>query len=427
MIKKLRFKFILIAMIASCVILVAILGGINITNIISEEKEGDAILTMLLANDGKFQNNNPPEAKDNESPIASVSLAIIDDNQGQPFFDNPEIPFSTRFFTVTFDKDSNATSYTEKIAAYSDAAAISLATMLKEKNKTKGYYDDYLYGSKSYDDGSVLYVFIDRQNERSKNRNFALYSLLGALGGLATFAILIIIGSYFALKPAIESEKKQRIFITDSSHSLKTPLAIIQADTEVIEAETGETKWTQSINSQIDKMNDLVTKMVYLSKMDEGSQKQNRTEYSLSNQLIECCENFNPVYLQKGISFHYEIKENLKIKADHQVIGELWNIFFENASKYTSANGWVKVIAIKKGKQAVITFSNSIDYEFVDNPDHLFDRFYRADASRNSKNGGTGLGLSIAKSILANEKGKVKAVVNSKESIVFEIRLPLFS
>lgn len=428
MIRKLRIKFIVIALSASLVILFGILGSINIANAVNVAVEGDKIMVLLLRNDGSFYkkkdsnaSTNPPFDNENGQPS----------NNSSPTLDTPpdgfsqETPFSTRFFTVTFKTDGEITVSTDKIVSYSDEDAVALATELKESGKTKGYYNDYLYESKVTDDGSTLYVFIDRQNERKNARTFFIYSLLGALGGFALFAILIIIGSYFALKPAIESEKKQKMFITDSSHSLKTPLAIIQADNEVIEAENGSSQWTTSISSQVNHMSELVNKMVFLSRLDEGQKAKDRSQIDAAALLKEAAGDFESVFLQKHIEFSVNVKDSLPIFIDQKTLYELFNIFLENASKYTPQNGWMKVMAYRKGKQAIITFSNNIDYAFEGDANKLFDRFYRIDASRNSKTGGTGLGLSIAQAIVANEKGKLKATIVSNESILFEIKLNL--
>ncbi len=415
MIKKLKAKFIAIALASVFAILFVIILAINLVNYSSINNEGDKILDILIDYGGSFPSS------DHSTKATSLSNGSI----------TPETPYSTRYFSVVFDSDGQVTSVdTNYIFALDDketkdeknTEAINIATDLFNSKQSSGYYNYYKYRAASKSNNSTLYVFVDRENEIKRFQAFLLSSTTISAGGFTAFAALIIFLSHFALKPAIEGEKKQKMFITNASHSLKTPLAVIQADNEVIQTLNGPTKWTSSISTQVDKMSKLTNQLVYLSRLDEGSLKRNDEEFDLSGLLADSLESFKPVYENLGIKVTSSIEPNIKYKGDIETFSELISIFLENASKYAKDKSWVDVKLYRK-RGIHLIFSNAISYSYSGDPNHLFDRFYQADPSRNSKKGGTGLGLSIAKAIVTNYKGKIKATVKSDVDISFEIIL----
>lgn len=440
MIKKLRLKFIVISLVSVFVILFGIIGTMNIVNYVSVNEEGNHIISVLKSNGGTFPSlNRNDDPNNNSEENSSTSLVSSDSSENtssgnssdfKPSEKDPtisgEIPYQTRYFTVTIDLTTEQVSATNVSNIYliNEATAKQIAMTLYQSDLTSGYYKKkYLYDTLSLDDeASLMYIFVDRSNELERFQTFLETSLLISSGGLVLFAIVIIFLSSIVLKPAIESEKKQKTFITDASHSLKTPLAIIQADNEVLSMENGESRWNRSIQTQIDSMTKLVSQLVYLTRLDEGSFKQDRRDINISKMLEDTLDSFSSVYEMKGFTVTSDIDKDIIFNCDEKSISELFNIFLENASKYTSENGFIQVTLKHRGNKGIhLLFANSIDYDYEGDPNRLFDRFYRADSSRNSSKGGTGLGLSIAKSIVTTYKGRVKAEIESKKQIRFEI------
>jgi two-component system, OmpR family, sensor histidine kinase CiaH len=433
MIKKIRWKFIAISLSSLTLILFIIILSINITNYVSVDQEGSRILEVLKENNGTFPDKNNPNDTSTTPPPASssTSAATSVDSAHRPAIGNDttrgmtaETPFQTRYFTVTFATDGSIIdSNVKNIASLTQAEAETMATTLYQAKKTSGYQDYYKYLAYTTSDNTDRYIFVDRQTALTNFATFRNYSLIISCAGLVGFALLVVLLSKVIVKPAIESEQKQKMFITDASHSLKTPLAIIQADNEVMESLNGTSKWTTSIANQVTRMSELTNQLVYLSRLDEGSLKQNPEDIDLSDLIGDQLESFRPVYDEKGIQIQEDIAKNIHYQADLGTMKQLCEIFLENASKYTPKSTWIKVSLHKKHGQIHLIFANAIDYEYQDDPNRLFDRFYRTDSSRNSQTGGTGLGLSIAKAIVSGYHGKIKASVHSKQDIVFEITL----
>lgn len=184
-----------------------------------------------------------------------------------------EAPFDTRYFTVKVtDKNTIVSVNTGMIAAVSTEKAINYTNQLTEKNKTSGFIDNYKYTCVDTHDGK-MYIFLDCERELSTFYNFLIVSILASVGGIILVYLLVLVFSKIVFKPVAESYEKQKQFITDASHEIKTPLTIIDASTEIIEMENGENEWTESIKNQVKRLTALTEKLVFLSRMDEESTK----------------------------------------------------------------------------------------------------------------------------------------------------------
>ena len=294
MLKKLKHKFILVSMTAVFLVLLIIMGTINIINYANTKQSADQLLNILEDNDGTFPTSAPEQMDgDNTSSGSTVSMpdksdpapnngnseisptanettpdmAPTNDNVAPPANDDnskapakpqgdnprhngisPEAPFNTRYFTVTMtvSGDSAAVSDTDvsNIAAITSDTAESYAETLYSKNRKEGYYGNYRYRQITLSDGSIMYIFLDCERDLNSFHSFFYASILISLAGLLLIFILLMIFSKSAVRPIVESYDKQKRFITDASHEIKTPLAIIDANTDVIEMEAGESQWT---------------------------------------------------------------------------------------------------------------------------------------------------------------------------------------
>ena len=276
MIKKLRRKFIIIAMISIVTVLFLILGIINIANYNSVNIRADNTLSILIDNGGKF----PKEDK------------VMGEPRPLPNGISPEAPFETRYFSVFLDMGGRVYGVdTGCIAAVSTEKALELAEKAYSSGKRTGFYDDYKYINVEYQEGTLI-VFLDCGRSLGTFRSFLGISVLVSIIGIALVYILVFVLSNIAVKPIAESYKKQKRFITDASHEIKTPLTIIGANTEVMEMEDGETKWTLSTKEQINRLTELTNYLIALTRMDEGEVQRLKTDFSLSNAIIEVAEPF---------------------------------------------------------------------------------------------------------------------------------------
>jgi len=393
MIDRLRRRFILIAMCSVVLVLGITMAAINYGNYRSVDVEADAVLSMLRDNGGLFPKMEPKFHGPGE----------------RRFELSPEAPFQTRFFTVTVGADGELTAVnTGSIAAISSDDAAEYARTVLARGKTSGWEGQYKYLIDRGEDNSTV-IFLDRSIELSSFRDFLGTSILVSLAALSAIFVLVLFFSGRAIRPVAESYEKQRRFITDAGHELKTPITVIDTSAEVLELEQGENKWTQSIRHQAARLASLTEDLISLSRIDENS-RLIMVDFSLSDAVEESAEALKALLETKGRSLRMDIEPNISYKGSEQHIRQLVGILLDNASKYAVPDSEVVLTLKRQGKNAVLSCVNQADNLAPGDHREFFERFYRADASRNSEVGGHGIGLSIARAIVQNHKGKISAV-----------------
>lgn len=414
MLKLLRRKFILISMLSVAFVLAIIITCINIANYIDVNKFADVRLDIIEANGGSF-------SKSESNPQPTPQLPP----QKKPHTEHIslEAAFDTRYFTVSFDKEGNVSSVnTSKISSVDSENAISIAEKLYSKKKSSGFYGNLKY--RAVTSGSqTMYIFLNCERELSTFYNFMISSVIVSLVGMFIVFILVLFFSKLALKPVAEAYEKQKQFITDAGHEIKTPITIISANAEVIESIEGESEWTRSIRRQSSRLRDLTDKLIFLSRTEEMGHNMPMVEFSLSNMLREECASFEVLADLEGKSLVYNIQDDVKYVGDEASLCNVISILLENALKYSNENGNIEIALRTCGKQKEITVKNSVDSISTDKLDYLFERFYRGDRSRNSENRGHGIGLAIAKAIVNAHKGRIFAKSPDGKSIIFTIIL----
>ncbi len=462
MVKSLRRRFIAIIMISVTAVFLIIMGVINIVNYSNVYTNANARMDILAENNGEFpkvdeqqngdamQMQNPaPEEEPTDKPDMQPSMKPDGNNTqmnknanpqdnlvGQKrdkkagFFGmgvggsgniNEETPFESRYFNITLsDSGDYVSSNLDNVAAISSDSAINYAKELYSKGSTSGMYNDYMYRSIDVD-GGKMYIFLDCKRDLSSFRSFLLISILVTVAGEILVFILSAILSKIFLKPVFESYEKQKRFITDASHELKTPVAIIKANVEIVEMEDGESEWTRSIDKQADRLTSLTEKMVFLSRMDEGTIEREMIDFNASELFEEISESYEPIASKMGKEYNINIEPDITIKGDEENLSRMLSLLIDNAFKYSNDGGNVDVTfhRTKKGKELIV--SNSVDEIEVGSHNELFERFYRMDESRNSKTGGFGIGLSVVQAIAQSHKAKISARSLDTHSIEFRV------
>lgn len=416
MIKRLQRKFIISAMAAVTIVLSIIMIIINSVNYVNIIKSANNLLNILEDNNGVFpmEENDIPHAEDK-------------DEKKPPKMDiSKEAPFQTRYFTVEITPEGNVYRIdTGKIAAISTETAKEYALELYNQNKTEGRRDCYIYRANSSQNGNTMYIFLNVENDLKNFYTFLWSSIAVSIIGIVFVLILIVVFSKRIVSPMAQSYEKQKTFITDASHEIKTPLAVIEANTEVVEIENGESQWTRSIKEQISRLSELTEKLVFLAKMDEERNIFVMTEFSLSKAAQEITEGFNGMAKAQNKKYTVSIDSDIGVKADEKAIKQLLSILIENAFKYSDREGNIAVTVKKNGKYKEIEVRNTADNLKKGDLSILFERFYRLDSSRNSNTGGSGIGLSIAKAIAEAHKGKIKAYSLDGKEIVLKISMDI--
>lgn len=286
---------------------------------------------------------------------------------------------------------------------------------------TSGKVEDVLYSIKKF--GNYRYIFAYDAAENMQNmRGFYIDSLLILLAIYIVLAIIVWGLSFKVFKPLKNSLVQQKQFISDASHELKTPLAVISANTEVL-IQDENNQWLNNIKEQTERMSTLITDMLTLTKLDEGITRNKNEKFNLSQIVLSAALPFDPLAFENGKQLLTNISQNIQYTGDLQGIKTITNILLDNAIKYSDKNGQIIItLKEKNGKPHLSVYNTGSSIPQKDS-DKIFSRFYRGDNSRSRNSGGSGLGLSIAKSIATANKWKITAHSIPEESMTIEVIL----
>ena len=396
-------------------VLLVILGGVNAMSYRKIVQDAGHILELLSENRGAFPKALPPDGETGkpDRPLPPGNGL------------SPEAPFESRFFSVLLDGEGQVLqSDTGQIAAVDDQSAGEMAQAVWETGHTGGFWEDYRY-VRVAENGGVRFIFLDCGRSLSNFRTTLLASVLVALSGLLAVFLLLLVLSRRIVRPVAESYEKQRRFITDAGHELKTPLTIIGADLDLVEPELEGNEWLQDIRCQVRRLAGLTQDLIYLSRMEEETPPIQPIEFPLSDLTEEMAQSFQGLAKAQGKGLVLSIQPMLSYTGDENAIRQLLSILLDNALKYTPDDGEVEIALKKEGRMIRLSVSNTIDRPMErEMLDRLFDRFYRGDQSRSSQTGGYGLGLSIAKGIVLAHRGKIRAE-SSGASLSVIVSLPV--
>lgn len=410
MIKILQRKFIVTAMTAISVLLILLLGTINIINIRAVGRQIDARLEMISQTEGDPHNIlTPPE----DAPPREHGMK----NDYDTFM-------SSNFFIVRFDKNGDIV-YTDvsRISSISEEEAKVLAKEVCTQREASGQMGGFAYMIRDSRLGiGKAVVFLDTSEDiYSYIRVLALSAAIGIACWLFMLLFVILL-SKRAIRPIAENMEKQKQFVTNAGHEIKTPIAIIQSNTEAMELYNGENKWSKNIKEQTVRLNELMKNLLTLARMDEGSDHLIRSDCSLSQLLIDYTECFRETLELRGITLQTRIQPMISFRANNEHITQLISVLMDNAVKYTNDNGKISVSLEGNDKRIKLQFKNTCQQLPSVLPEKLFDRFYRADKARTQKSGGYGIGLSVAQSITETYKGRISAKYENGNTIIFTIR-----
>lgn len=338
---------------------------------------------------------------------------------------SPDDAMSKRYFLVVYSEDGEVESTdTSRIYSVSEEDAQEMTKEILDSGRQSGLSDRFFYWVRAKDDKTTV-VFLDISSEISSVLSVIVISFGIAAAGWCLMLLLVIMLSRKAITPIAENIVRQKQFVTNAGHELKTPLAIIMANTEALELFNGESKWTRNIKDQTKRLNGLMQNLLTLSKMDEADLKLPMEDVDLGALLKESAAPFEEPARKKNIRFEVA-SEDLTVHANRDSMGQLLGILLDNAVKYTPENGKIEMSARREGKHAVIEQKNSINpEEVVEDPARLFERFYRQDSARTRKKGGYGIGLSAARAIAQANRAEISAAYSGQETIVFTVILML--
>ena len=426
MINKLRKKFIAAAIAAVFLVLLVLIGSINLLNYRSLVSDADGTLQILAENRGSFPRQM---FREQDKPSEPQPPPAIERNDG-PFDARRggigELAYQSRYFSAWFADDGSLSRINlDNLASLTEEDAAALAENIYASGRERGFSGGYRY-CRADCDGETMLLFLNCERELSTFRGF-LYASVGIslAGTLAVFLLLLLLSGRI-VRPIAESYEKQKRFITDAGHELKTPITIIRADADVLASELdGENEWIADIRKQTGRLAELTEDLIFLSKMEEENPALQMEELSLSELVDETAQSFQSLALSKGKRFSASVEPELQVKGDEKALGKLVSILLDNAMKYSPESGTVELTLEKTGKNALLIVRNSTQPMEKGSANRLFERFAREDRSRNSESGGFGLGLAIAKAVTEAHKGTIRAESEDGASLTVTAELPL--
>ena len=421
MIKQLQRRFIKIAMLSFCIVVFLIVGLTNILNYVRAKKEIEENLSVVLENLDVIQQTEKNWKWSYGRKDTEDSYIYAEDTDTKEDID--AILSGVRFFTVTLDTEGNVIRTNTKNTNTVDAERASeIALDLYRKGKMDGYGKYSRYRAVSAGD-DLIYVFVNCKRKLRECNNFLKTSLLSAIIELIAVFFPVYFFSRAVVRPVQESVDKQKAFITNAGHEIKTPLTIIDANTDVIELTSGETEWTRSIRNQIRRLTKLTEELIGLAKLQEIEGLQEQQPVDLSALLLEACEQFETVAKTHQKELVWDLQEDLTVFGDEAMLERVFSILLDNAVKYADDGSKIYAGLKKSGKYVIIEVRNAAACMKKGRHMDLFERFYRADSSHNSATGGHGIGLSSAQAIIELHKGKITAYSPADGEICFTIRL----
>lgn len=397
-------------MISCTVVLLIIIGTINIVNYHSIVSDSDDILEILNENDGEFP----------DDPSNGFHTQI------DGIFGSPEAPYETRFFTLLYNDGRVVDVDTTHISAINDETAVSLSSQAMKMKKSNGFVfllnGVYRFSVDSTEEGTRI-TFLDCTRTIANFYTFLVLSLAISVASLLLIFIMMVIFATKIISPIAESYEKQKRFITDAGHDIKTPITIIDADREILEMDIGENEWLDDIRKQTKRLTKLTNDLIYLSRMEEGTDIKELSSFSISTVCQEEADSFSAVALKKGLEIQSEIEENIDINGSEEDVRKLLAILFDNAIKYAKEGSPISIKAAKHGRLATVTISNTAENMTEEQTKRMFDRFYRADSAR-ATDGGFGIGLAMAQAIVLSHNGKIFAELSDDRILSISASFP---
>lgn len=364
--------------------------------------DGAPVLDGYTITDG----NKPPVPPDNKNK-----------------FDEP-VPKSINsinFFVIMADNDGtyiaslNNNDMTEETAQ-------GYITQILNHNKKSGMTDNYSFCTEKKSNGTVM-VFTDRTAEINIMNKLKRTTVVVGIISI----IFLSVGAYFIsgliVRPLKDTFEKQKQFISDASHELKTPLTVISTNADVLSGEIGDNKWLNYIQDQAERMNVLVNDLLSLTRLENKSNNFIQTDFNLSQAVVNTALPFECQAFETNKNFVLNIDENISVYGSEQHIKQMAGIFIDNALKYSKDGGTVRVSLTKQDGRAVFSVYNTGTGVKEEDKYRIFERFYRSDESRNRSTGGYGLGLAIAKSIIDKHKFKIEVENEEGRSICFIVKM----
>ena len=448
MVKKLRFRFTAVSALLLLIVLAVVGVAINMLNYYNFLASTEKTMSVIASNNGEFpdyedylklleeERLREERERHRADSETDVEVETDDETEESPLdkFDysagfgfglnvTAETAYETRYFYVRFTPDERMIGYDiTHIAEVTKEDAESLGRALLSEESDSGVYGTYRYYRHDTEGGATEIIFLNCATQL-RSVSFILF--------ISTFTLVAVLAAVTAglwflskriVKPFVDNLERQKKFITDAGHELKTPLSIIDANAEVLKLTEGDNEWIDSIQNQTSRLGSLVKRLITLAKSEEDLSELPLEIFCISDAALEAVTPFEPLAKKNGVSLSVDIEPDVKYKGNEASIRQLVTILLDNAVKYTPQGGAISFSLSSHGKCTIEVTNDCEDLDPEKLP-FLFDRFYRTDDARSRKTGGYGIGLSIAKAIVEGHKGKISSALRDGGKIAFTVTL----
>ncbi len=402
MIRKLRLRFIAVAALCAAIVITFVSLGIVFSNRQQTLQSIDGMLTLLVQNEGRFPNTASKQSAKPDRPARTNESTAMR---------SPETPFRTRYFAAVTDENGNILRLnTDNLASLSEKEASALVESALQSGKDEGKSGVYYYRIAPHEEAEnrTVVVFLNCEVEIASMHTLLRICILVSLLSLLLVTLLAFALSGAAIRPFVLNLQRQKEFVTGASHELKTPIAVIQSNVEVLELTSSENKWTKNIRAQSERLIKLAKDLTALAREDEERPREHFGEVDLTALAETAAEQFSDAAALAEKTLVSEIQSGVRVRGDGEQLASLLSILLDNAVKYADG-GKIRFSVSEKGGKATIRTSNRCPVLPKDKLGKLFDRFYRADEAHSGKRDGFGLGLSIASAVVRAHGGKISA------------------
>lgn len=272
--------------------------------------------------------------------------------------------------------------------------------------------------------GAKRIVFLDTAARTRSAHGIILTVAAVSAVCMGLMYVIVSLVAERAMRPIAENIEKQRRFVADAGHEIKTPLAIIMANTDALELHLGQNKWSGNIRSQTQRLGGLMTQLLNLSRYDETGTGTEYTQVEFSACTHRRCEEFEVLAAGRGCRIEASLEPGIVVWGDSSALDELVGILLDNAVKYCAGQSVIRVELSRSGGSCVLEISNTCDELPAVEPETLFERFYRADSARTQCSGGSGIGLSVARAAAIAHGASLRAMYDDEHTIRLRLEIP---